>query len=63
MVEATGLYALRELQRMFGANDVREILLLTRRLQVVDRRQVKEVVDLAGESAQVRLRHAEVRFR
>ena len=63
VVEAACLHALRELQRVIGADDVREILLLAGRLQVVDRRQVEQVIDLAREPAQVRLRHAEVRLR
>ena len=63
VVEAAGLHAVRELQRMVGADDVREILVLVRRLQVVDRREVEQVIDLAREPAQVRLGHAQVRLR
>ena len=48
---------------MVGADDVREVLLLARRLQVVHRRQVEQMVDLAGEPPQVRLGDAEIRLR
>ena len=63
MVEAAGLHRVRELQRVIGSDDVREILLFAGRLQVVNRRQVEQVVDLAREPAQVRFRHAQVGFR
>jgi hypothetical protein len=63
VVEAPGLHRLRELQRVIGADDVCEVLLLDACLQVVDRREMKQVIDLAGEPAQVRLRYAEIGLR
>ncbi len=59
-VEAPGLHALRELQGVVGAHDVRVVLFLAAGLQVIHGREVEHVVDLAGELPEVGLRHAEV---
>jgi hypothetical protein len=63
VVEAACLHRLRALDRVIGADDVREVLIVDARLQVVDAREMEEVVDLAREPALVGLRHAEVGLR
>jgi hypothetical protein len=60
VVEAAGLHRLGALNRVIGADDVREVLLVDSRLQVVDGREMEEVVDLARQPTLIGLRHAEV---
>ena len=62
-VHPPGLDRVRELDHVPGALDVRDLLRLGVRGHVVDRREVEEVVDLAVEPAEVRVRDAEARLR
>jgi hypothetical protein len=52
----------REIDRVTRALDVRGLLLFGRSLQVVDGREMEEMVDLALELSQVRVRDAELRL-
>ena len=60
VVETTGGNRLRELDRIARSIDVRLLLRLGGRFEVVDRGQMKKMLDLAGEFLDIRFGNAEI---
>jgi hypothetical protein len=63
MFKTTRCHTLRKLHGVTGAVDIGDLLRFGARLEVVDRRQVKEVIDLPLQLFHVRVGHAKVLFR